>query len=112
MAGSLNSSEEMQGMSAMMGSKEAVNSKSSSFHLPKISKREVETDQQSQLQEGNELMQQARLKLGFEYCHGVVFVFLVCEQVEFCCKFSPLGQGQARNFGLIVLWGNVMSGRS
>lgn len=62
---------EMQGMSAMMGSKEAVNSKSSSFHLPKISKREVETDQQSQLQEGNELMQQARLKYWDVWLEGV-----------------------------------------
>jgi len=95
MAGSLNSSEEMQGMSAMMGSKEAVNSKSSSFHLPKISKREVETDQQSQLQEGNELMQQARLKLGFEYCHGVVFVFFWCVS-KWSSAASSVHLGKAR----------------
>ena len=103
-------SEEMQGLSVTLGS--AVNSKSSSFHMPKQSKTDVETDQQSQLQEGNELMQQAKLKLGFEYCTGVVCVFFFGEQVEFCFRFSPLGQGQAKNFGLIVLWGNVMTGRS
>ena len=71
------SSEEMQGLSAMLGSKEAVNSKSSSFNLPKISK-EVETDQQSQLQEGNELMQQARLKLGIFRTAMELCLFFFC----------------------------------
>ena len=66
-------SEETQGFAAMMGSKD-MKSKSSSFHMPKQAKvSEVEADQQSQLQEGNELMQEAKLKLGFEYCHGLCF---------------------------------------
>lgn len=63
---------EMQGLSATkLGSKEAVNSKSSSFHMPKQSKTELETDQQSQLQEGNELMQQAKLKYWDVWLQGV-----------------------------------------